>query len=509
MTIWLGDLGFGQQPSESSNEWQAQYAKYTQFHRYYSGIIFKERVESPGEADPPLLYPVKMNLIKLMCHTQADSLWGEWEDRIFHLQAHPKEGKVDPDRIQSLTRYFYSVFDSNALEPKLWECGLDQMRFGGAVIKISRDPKKEYGVRLERIPVMSFYPVWSPDSYDELIEVWVVTQISGRAAKATFGVDTENEFATRAEHWLRDRYENFIDGKRIDRFCGPNRLSRIPFEYIPRLRSDSFYGEALTEDITGVQDELNMRVGDMGEAITYNAHPIKYGYNLPKDINDAGKFPYAPDQLWDLGKTMPGQDPPFLGVLEADDPIPEAAFQHIQFVYDWARVAGYSPPVAFGEDEGSQRSGATLQLRMWPLTRAIRRSRMYWKPAFMRLMKLIVEIAEANGTKSIPREVLETYHNVRLDIDFAPILPRERAELVNEVVMRAQTEPASISQEGALELLGHQDPQLEIDRIREQEEEQQERADGDPGGRGQGGERESPEQRQGEAERGEGCESRG
>jgi len=51
------------------------------------------------------------------------------------------------------------------------------------------------------------------------------------------------------------------------------------------------------------------------------------------------------------------------------------------------------------------------------------------------------------------------------------VLPRERAELVNEVALRAQTDPASISQEGALELLGVRDPQQELERIKGQEKE--------------------------------------
>ncbi len=475
-SIWLGDLNLGQTGQiDGPDDWFKQYYRYVDYAKYYSGEVLKERVEQSGEADPPLLFPVGMNLVKLMCHTQADSLWGEWEDRILHLQALARDQDVDPLRIQRLTRYLYAILDENATESRLWECGLDQMRFGGAVLRVARDPRREYGVRLERVPVASFYPVWSPDSFDDLLEVWIVTLINAKSARAYFGIDTQADPVTRVEHWTRDRYENWVDAKKIDRFSGPHRLNRIPFVYVPRLRSDGFYGEALTADITAVQDELNMRVADVGEAITYNAHPIKYGHNLPKDINDREKFPFAPDRLWNLGNSLPGTEPPTLSTLESKNPVPEAAFHHINFVYDWARMAGYSPPVAFGEDEGSQRSGATLQLRMWPLTRAIRRTRLYWKPALLQVVQLIMSINEANGSKTAPKEILDTYRQVIVDVDFAPILPRERAELVNEVALRAQTDPASISQEGALELLGVRDPQHELERIKEQEEEKAER----------------------------------
>jgi len=475
--IWLGDLNLGQTGQiKALDDWYVQYARYVDYAKYYSGEVLKERVEDPGNPDPTLLYPVGMNLVKLLCHTQADSLWGEWEDRLFHLQAFSADNDVESDRIQRLLRYLYAIFDDNAVEPKFWECGLDQMRFGGTVLRVAKDSKRAYGVRIERVPVASFYPLWSPDSMDELLEVWIVTEINAEAARKFFNIETQADPVRRVEHWTRDRYENFVDGKRIDQFSGAHRLGQIPFVYIPRLRSDSFFGEALTQDVMSIQDELNMRVADVGEAITYNAHPIKYGHNLPKDINNRTKYPYSPDQLWNLGTSLPGADPPTLATLESKNPVPPAFFQHIDFVYNWGRNAAYSPPVAFGEDEGSQRSGATLELRMWPLTRSIRRSRLYWKPAVLQLIRLIMNINEANASKSVPREILETYRQVIMDLDFAPILPRERAELVNEVVMRSQTEPATISQEGAFDLLGVRDPQLEIERIQQQEEEKTERA---------------------------------
>ena len=46
--------------------------------------IFKEKVpvESDIEGDPPLMFPVGLNLVKMLCLAQADTLFGEWEDRV-------------------------------------------------------------------------------------------------------------------------------------------------------------------------------------------------------------------------------------------------------------------------------------------------------------------------------------------------------------------------------------------------------------------------------------------
>lgn len=468
---WVGDLGKKGQGSEQPDEWLYQYNKYQKYFRYYAGVVLNQKVESDSEADPPLLYPVKMNLVKLLCHTQADALWGEWEDRIFGVLAYPKEGDVPTDDIQALQRFIYNVLDDNDIAQKAWEIGLDQMRFGGGVVQIKRDPKKLSKVRIERVPVMGFWPVWSPDSYDELLEVWVVTQISAMASKRFFGTTTNRDFVRRVEHWTLESYENYVDDARIDRYSGKHKFGKVPFVYIPRLRSDSFYGEALTEDVMGPQDELNMRVADVGESVTYNSHPIRWGYNLPHDINNPTKFPFGPDQLWDLGKTLPGQEPPQLNLLEASTPVAQGTFEHLRFVHDWGRQAGYCPPVSFGEDEGSQRSGATLVLRMWPLTRSARRTRLYLRSGMLRLIDLIMRVSP-----DVPTKIRRTYDRVMLDIDFAPVLPRERAEMVNEVVMRQQTSEPSLSAEGAMEALGERDPQREKERIQQELEERQDRA---------------------------------
>ena len=92
-------------------------------------------------------------------------------------------------------------------------------------------------------------------------------------------------------------------GKEITAMSGVNPWGVVPFVYIPRMRTTSWWGDALSADITRPQDELNRRVADMGDSINYNAHPVYWGYNLPRNFN-AKNYPLGPNAMWDMGRVL-------------------------------------------------------------------------------------------------------------------------------------------------------------------------------------------------------------
>ncbi len=476
---WLGDLG-GDAPVHT-DDWAAQHSRYVEYYRYYAGFKLDEKAESPDDPDPPELYPVKMNLVRLLAHSQADALWGEWEDRVLQLDVTPDTLDLPSESQRKgasmVQRYFDRVLDENNTDKLFWETGLDMMRYGGGLLRVSPAKNRRHKIRIQRVNVSAFYPVWSPDDPDDLLEAFVAIAMPKRQAERYYGITSKAEIVWRVEHWTKKTYRNIVDGKEIPQYSGKNPWGVIPLVYFPRQRGDHpFYGEAMTEDVMSAQDELNMRVADIGESITYNAHPLKWGYNLPRDINDRNKFPFGPSTLWDLGRVLPGGDAPDLRLLESSSPISQAAMEHIRFVYDWSRSASYTPPIAFGEDEGSQRSGATLIIRMWPLTRAVRRSRMYLKAGVIRLLDLIMTVSKTNFPSEVSRELARAYEESIIVPNFSPILPRERTDIVQEVIQRLSTDPPSISLSTALDLLDVRHPASEEALIRQEVEERHQRA---------------------------------
>jgi hypothetical protein len=233
--------------------------------------------------------------------------------------------------------------------------------------------------------------------------------------------------------------------------------------YIPRLRTNAWYGDAITPDIMQVQDELNMRVADIGEAINYNSHAIRYGKNLPRGFN-SDNFPLGPQAMWDLGRSIGQGDGPEVGLMEIKNPVPEQALKYIDFLYNWARTGAFAPPIAFGEDDGGgQRSGRTLEIRMWPLLRATRRSRGYMASGLQRVIKIASKMWQQKKYENVSQFALERITEGTIVPDFWPILPKDEQAIVDRVVKLMETPVPILSLKTAATLLGY--GPAEVDRV--------------------------------------------
>lgn len=457
----------GHQTQSYFDQSREQWARYW---RYYSGDVFKDTL--PEEAnlldENVELFPVGINLVKMMCKAQSDSLFGEWEDSIirFDLRKDTRSKSADTDA-QELAM---DILDATQAETLLWEASLDREIYGGSIIRIIPTLSYPY-IRWSKIDIDTFYPIWDPEDPDELLEVYQVYSITREQALAKYNFRTEKDTAIVVVHWTLTKYETKIDDISIDSFSGVNPWNIIPFEFIPRMRIKSWYGDALTQDLIRPQDELNLRLADLGDSINYNTHPTRYGRNMPSAFTPEN-YPLGPNVFWDLGKKIT-TDQPEVGLLEIKNPLPEGVFKYIEFIYDYGRTMADAPPIAFGEDNGGgQRSGITLEIRLWPLIKATRRSRAYMGGGIMRAMRKSAIILSQKRLPGISSRALDSLIKSRLKPSFFPILPRDTAAIVDEVVKRLSTTPPTISLETAVSKLG--DGLAEVDRIEEMVEEQNE-----------------------------------
>jgi hypothetical protein len=142
-------------------------------------------------------------------------------------------------------------------------------------------------------------------------------------------------------------------------------------------------------------------------------------------------------------------------MLQSSSPVPDAAFKHIDFIYNWARTSSFAPPIAFGDDNGGgQRSGVTLELRLWPMLKSIRRSRSYMTDGIHRAMKITAMILKQKNFKDVDRQVIDGLLMDDITPQFHHILPKDQPAVVDEVVKLLSTNPPSISLETAQEALG-------------------------------------------------------
>ena len=444
--------------NQTRSGWEGEIALRTRFRKYFDGEVFRDRVRMSGETigdynDMPLLYPLGLNMVKMICLAQTDALFGEWKDGIISFETKPDlVTGSDHERASGILNDILAHSNGNSM---LWEIALDRNVYGGAVIKVSPSLVDKGHIKWTRIPLEAFFPVWDPDDPNILLECWVVVTMTGEQAKAKYGIGEGGpQIVTRVEHWTKTLYENILNGTRIDAYSGANPWGFVPYVYIPHYRSTHFWGISLTEDLIPIQDELNAVLADAGEAINYNSHPVRWGINLPRAFN-AKNFPLSPNAMWDLGRQMPGGDKPEIGILEANHPVSAETFQYIDFLYDWGRTTSFTPPVALGADEGgSQRSGQTLQIRMIPLLRANRRSRSYMGNGIQRIITMTGMILKQKNFPDIPSRAIEKMLTMEIVPHFAELLPMDHQAIVDEVVKLLSTEPQGISIDTAQKILG-------------------------------------------------------
>ena len=445
----------------TKHNWNNVFQRREEYRRYFEGDIFKDTVplEASNGEEEPLLYPVGLNLVKMLCLAQTDAAFGEWDDQIVNFEAdNAEEITVSYKNAIKIANNILKRSNGNSL---FWELELDRNIYGGCAARVMPTLEKPNYVSWKRVPLSGFFPIWDPADEDNLLSVYIKTAMTNEQARLRYGFVGEEDFVTKIEKWTRGEYTTTLDGKRIDKYSGINPWGIVPFVYIPRFRTGDWWGEALTEDIMKAQDELNMRVADMGEAINYNSHPTRWGLNLPKSFNEKN-FPLAPNALWDLGRVIGQSPPPQVGILEAKAAVSPAAFDYVSFLYDWIRTSTFAPPIAFGEDNGGgQRSGATLEIRMWPLIKSVRRSRSYMSQGIIRLLRMSAIILQQKQFSDVPSNGVSKLFNMDIKPVFANILPKDHQAVVDEVVKLLSTDPPAISIETAQKELGRDISEVE------------------------------------------------
>jgi len=448
--------------ASTKSGWEQHLAILQEYYYYISGQVFKEKVPSNIPEDAADMYPLQMNLCKMMAKAQSDSMFGEWEDQIFKYVV--KDGADSDDTSKKATGLLDSIMSASSANSMFWELEFMRNAFRGAPLKITPTLTYPY-IKWSMPPVESFMPIWDPEDENKLLEVYIVYEITRDQARLAYGYDGGGkDIVWRVEHWTKGTYVNTIDNKPMPEFSGANPWGFVPFTYIPRVRTTDWFGDALTDELMPIQDELNARLADVGEAINYNAHPVRWGRNLPKGFNTKN-FPIDPNAMWDLGKTIGNSPAPEVGMLEAKAAVGQGVMDYIQFIYDWGRTSSSTPAIAFGEDEGSQRSGTTLEIRMWSLVKSIRRSRSYLAEGVIRAVKMSGEILKQKGHSDISSKVIARLIDGSIVPSLADVLPKDHQAIVDEVLKLRSTQPApSISLETSQKILSR--GAGEVDRIK-------------------------------------------
>ena len=472
-------LELGQKPARYDTEiWAERQSMYNSWYNYWSGEVLEEEdsYSVTKERDKkPLLYPLKLNLIQMICLLHAGGLLGQTDGRDLpiDLVAKPRDDRGGKKAANHATSVFSDYLESSGFESTVDEQAICAMVFGGAYYKTAFDPGAEMGVRAEPIWPEWIRPVWHPFDYNRLLEVFVIYNTSEANAEKTYNVSlgqadkVEGNKVRVFEHWSETEYRVLVGGKQAKYSDGApmrdkNPWGFVPFVYLPRYRTGSFYGKSLIDPLKGIQDEINLRLADVGDATSDATHQQTWVKNRQRG-NKGLRF--NPHDIWNLGLNPSGPEPE-VGVLPAPE-VPPAVMTFTEALFDVLRQIGHTPPVVFGIDEGSQRSALTLAFRMFPYTQMIYRYRRNWAYPLKLMAKQAMAIMASRNLNGIQ----DVHKNQVWSIGWAPVIPRDREQLINETILLVQT--MLRSPEKALEILGDipkEEISGELQRIKDYQE---------------------------------------
>jgi hypothetical protein len=477
-------------PKFPLQSWNDQSGRYSAYWDWFNGDLLNQTKQ--GE-DGELLfrYPLRINVLRDVVRKHASILFGEVPDGPRPLVETRVKARKSITGVRPTETDEYLAEVCEKLVNEVWlqsggraiqQEGGEMCQFlGGHVYQVTWQPEMEeewivpIGIRSWKADY--FLPIWEDNTnYWELNQAYIVYRIEGALARDMYGITGDAPFVTYVEHWTKDKYSIYIDNKAITRTLNgktityenrPNPFKKVPFIYIPHLREGSFYGSSHVPDLAGLIQEYNAAMADLSDTISKNLDRQRYIRNSNK--RTAVELPNGLPAI-DLGMQNPSIHNPPDAFVEDPVQLSEGLTTHPDKIYNQIRRSAFLPPVAEGEDEGSQRSGITLDIRFWPATAHTKTERGFWETGLNYVAKMILRMIdtmdwwqEIDPTLNVGKDFLK---RIEISQKWYPQIPRDRQSLVNELLSRFNGD--GMSPEMYLDEIGDvENPTVELERIKD------------------------------------------
>ncbi len=241
----------------------------------------------------------------------------------------------------------------------------------------------------------------------------------------------------RTEVWTAQAFETFVahkavTGKRLTRVdAGVNRLGRLPVVHIQNLAQPFVYeGLSDVEALIPLQDELNTRLSDRANRVTFQSFKMYLG----KGIDGFTDRPVGPGQMW-------ATDNPDAAIHEfggdANTPSEDQHIREIREAMD--KASGVSPIAAgvVGGKTGNLSSENAIRIVLLGLLARIEKKRLTYGIGIEQLCELILHTADVTGVlPNLPQD-----RRVRLDWP-TPFPDSEAQQLRNALTKKELGVPA-------------------------------------------------------------------
>lgn len=433
-------------PDFPYTDWNDKVSEYTETRTWFTGEALDQQVDFSGKkAD---LYPVKVNPISGACMKHAHALFGEFPDDAvgpllkFRILADNSEAKESAKAAEeALARVWWENLGGSLM----MENGITSQILGGCIFKASVDPGKDPKnpkIRIEKIDPAEFWCIPSDNNPWTLQKAWIIRKITADTA-LEHGVVTTADEVYYIETWTPDHYRIQINDQILGvldeetqttvLYDQPNPFGFVPMVYIPHQRDFGIWGTSvITNAAKGLVREINARLADIGDATNEETHGVVAIRNVrqsPTIITLQGGLPVI---NLGSGQSLGGKEvePDMFSVSR--NAVTDAMIDNVHELLAHFRREVSVPAVAYGEDEGSQRSSLTLVTRMWPLVSHVKMERSFWTTGLHVLNNMILKMMALKKIGGITQEHLQ----MRMKSKWFPILPRDREQLVTEAQIR-------------------------------------------------------------------------
>lgn len=449
--------------------------RYTRFFNYYSAQNLP-----PDNVEQPLA----INYYRAVCDKHTSYLWGTWQDDIINWRVKPRAKDIPEDGTsKTIRQWLDDLFDANDKNSLLWDASHNGSVYGDSILRLRWDAYQRRVVIESLLPEW-FHCRWDVNNMNRLTEVIISYPMDRLDAEEQFGTSGHPSIdynlinpeylpgmAVYWEHWTPTSYRRWIGDYLIAQAPNPFMMTDdeeniypgiIPFVHVPNLRvGGEFWGFSDGENMLFLQDEINRRMADMGDTVNNFAHPI---VTINGMYGQQADLPVGPDAVWDLGREGKAQILQWSGS-------PPAVLEYITLLKDMMHDTTNLPDVAFGRSMrgsgsggsgGKGASGAALQMAMNPPVERAMQKRIYWTIGLKQAADMAAFINWVKDPATLPFKYPDM-KKYEVGPTFAPILPRDRLQIVNEVVARVNSFTQSTA--SALEMLGEDDISAEQARI--------------------------------------------
>ncbi|MEX0744626.1 MAG: phage portal protein [Phycisphaeraceae bacterium] len=411
--------------------------------------------------DRPMRERVVENDVAWRVHTLVDFMFG----RQITIQSLAPQR----DRAQWIDRFLRAVFEQQGGVSFFQDLALLGSVYGHIDVLVHIDaPSTPTNVddpreaaqrfRLELIEAPRAVPVLAPDDYRQL-EAYVLhvrqqtnevtpSPLLARMRNRMFGTHTSarRAFVERTHVWSAESVREYraapgSQGEHRKLVSEQvNRLGRIPVVHIQNLAQPYFYeGLSEVEPLIPLQDELNTRLSDRANRVTFQCFKMYLGKGIEQFI----ERPIGPGQMWST-------DNPDASIQEfggdASNPSEEAHIREIREAMD--KASGVTPVAAgiIGGRVGNLTSAVALRTVLMGLIAKTQKKRITYGAGIERLCELLLHAADVHGL--MPNEPDDR----RVRIDWPHPLPLSEHEQLQNARLKLDL---GVSQHQVLTELGY------------------------------------------------------